>query len=55
MLSGTTCFEDAGYETKHRVIAWLVDRIEAKKDYEITIHWRVTSEQLSGRKNEESA
>ncbi len=37
------------------VIAELVDRIEVKKDYEITIFWHMTAEQFLGKKTEESA
>ena len=55
MLSWATRFEDASYEAKHMVIAELVDRIEMKKDYEITIYWRMTAEQFLGKKNEASA
>ena len=55
MLSWATRFEDASYEAKHLVIAQLVDRIEVKKDYEITIYWRMTAEQFFGKKNEASA
>jgi len=54
MLTWATRFEDASYEAKHMVIAQLVDRIEVKKDYEITIYWRMTAEQFLGKKNEAS-
>ena len=37
------------------VIAELVDRIEVKKDYEITIYWRMTADQFLGKKTEASA
>ena len=55
MLTWATRFQDVSYEAKHMVIAELVDRIEVKKDYEITIHWRMTAEQFLGKKTEESA
>ncbi len=55
MLSRVIRFEGAGYEAKHRVIAWLADRTGEKKDYGITIRRRMTAELFPGRKNEESA
>ncbi len=39
----------------HMIFAQLIDRIEVKKDYEITIYWRMTAEQFLGRKTEASA
>ena len=55
MLTWASRFEDASYEAKHMVIAQPVDRIEVKKDYDITIYWRMTAEQFLGKKNEASA
>lgn len=55
ILTWASRFEDASYEAKHMVIAELVDRIEVKKDYDITIHWRMTAEQFLGKKTEASA
>ena len=55
ILTWASRFEDASYEAKHMVIAELVDRIEVKKDYEITIYWRMTADQFLGKKTEASA
>ena len=55
MLTWASRFADASYEAKHMVIAQLVDRIEVKKDYEITIYWRMTADQFLGKKTEASA
>ena len=55
MLPWASRFADASYEAKHMVIAQLVDRIEVKKDYEITIYWRMTADQFLGKKTEASA
>ena len=55
ILTWASRFEDASYEAKHMVIAELVDRIEVKKGYEITICWRMTADQFLGKKTEASA
>ena len=55
ILTWASRFEDASYEAKLMVIAELVDRIEVKKDYEITIYWRMTADQFLGKKTEASA
>ena len=55
ILTWASRFEDASYEAKHMLIAELVDRIEVKKDYEITIYWRMTADQFLGKKTEASA
>ena len=55
ILTWASRFEDASYEAKHMVIAELVDRIEVKKDYKITICWLMTADQSLGKKTEASA
>lgn len=55
ILTWASRFEDASYEAKHMVIAELFDRIEVKKNYEITIYWRMTADQFLGKKTEASA
>ena len=46
--------EQAAPHDHEEVIAKLVDRIEVKKDYEITIYWRMTADQFLGKKTEAS-
>lgn len=55
MLTWASRFAYASYEAKHMVITELVDRIEVKKDYEITIYWRMTADQFLGKKTEARA
>ena len=57
MPTRATRFDYASYETRHLVIARLVDWIEIRKTdgFNIGIHWRMTAEQSLVRRKEESA
>ena len=49
LLSWAGRFDEASYEAKHLVISQLVDRIEVKSNYEVSIHFRITAEQFLGK------
>ncbi|MBR1708556.1 MAG: hypothetical protein IJ719_06990, partial [Clostridia bacterium] len=45
LLSWADTFDDANAETKHMIIARLVERIEINHDYEVEIKFRISVEQ----------
>ena len=45
LLSWAEAFDDANAETKHMIIARLVERIEINHDYEVEIKFRISVEQ----------
>jgi len=49
LLTWAERYDQATYEAKHLIIAALVDRVEVNKDYQITIHFKVSAEQFLGK------
>ena len=45
LLSWADTFDEANAETKHMIIARLVERIEINHDYEVEIKFRISVEQ----------
>lgn len=50
ILSWADAFDTAKLETKHMIIATLIDKITVQSDYSLDIHFRVTIEQYWGKR-----
>ena len=54
LLSWAECYDRAEIETKHMIVARLIDRVEVGKGYKIHIRFKLSIEQFLG-KEEQSA
>ena len=48
LISWADAFDEASIETKHMIIARLIERIDVGRDYDIQIKFRISVEQYTG-------
>jgi len=49
LRSWAACFDVANIETKHMIVARLIDRVEVSRDYRIHIQLKISVEQFLGQ------
>ena len=52
ILTWAERYDEASYESRHLIIAALVDRIEVSRNNEISIKFKVTAEQFLGKEQQ---